>query len=121
MDLILLVIGSLLIYWIGSVLIRSYYQVKREQRDAVVKYLNNIIHQVDVVKHYDVEYWYDADSGQFLGQGTTISDVVDVLKSRFPDHVFLIKDVGIFCAKTDWQILPFEQMRQIDLLSSERK
>lgn len=121
MDLITTAIIALILYFILNAILKAYVNARQARRDAVVKYLTDIIHQVNIETHYNTEYWFDEHNGQFLGQGATFNDVIDVLKTRFPNHIFLFKDVGGLCARTDWQILPFEEFKKIDFLSDERK
>lgn len=121
MDLMYTAIIAFILYLIINTFIRAYSNARQARKDAVVKYLNEIIHQVNVETHYNTQYWFDGDNGQFLGQGATFDEVVDVLKTRFPNHIFLFKDIGAACAKTGWQVLPFDEFRKIDFLSDERK
>jgi hypothetical protein len=64
--------------------------------------LGDIVY-VEIETVGEVEYWYDADTKAFLGQGKTFYDIVDHLKSRFPDHIFILKDKGILNAP-EWKI-----------------
>lgn len=99
---------------------RAIASERQSRKNQIVNYLNSIIHQVNVENHYGVEYWFDQHNNKFLGQGKSFDDVVNVLKSRFPEHIFMIENRGVFCAKTNWQIVPFDELTNIDLLSSER-
>lgn len=74
-------------------------QIHTKLRD----HLDKIIHNVDIEKVNDVEYWYDADNKEFLGQGKTVDEVISHLKIRFPEHIFVIKDQGILCSP-EWKI-----------------
>jgi hypothetical protein len=67
------------------------------------EHLDKIIHNVNIEKVNNVEYWYDADNQEFLGQGTTVDEVISNLKIRFPEHIFVIKDQGILCSP-EWKI-----------------
>ena len=66
--------------------------VKIEARREVVKYLDEIVHRVREERHGDVIYWFDQDDNEFLAQGRTQQELIDVVKSRFPDHVFYLTD-----------------------------
>ena len=83
----------------------------------LLKRLNSIIHQVKIEKHNDIEYWYDKDSNVFLGQGRTLEDVVEVLKSRFPDHVFLLEGKGGIAEQTGWKLMTPDEVKKIELIS----
>jgi hypothetical protein len=75
----------------------------KDMRDNLRIQLDELIHNVEIETVGEVEYWYDADTKEFLGQGKTLEDVVDHLKSRFPDHIFILKDKGILNAP-EWKI-----------------
>jgi hypothetical protein len=70
-----------------------------------IEYLKKIIHDVSVEIHKDIEYWYDANSHQFLASGATTDEVVSTLKSRFPEHIFLVPGRGGVAAKTGWKLV----------------
>ena len=75
----------------------------KDMRESLRIRLDELIHNVEIETVGEVEYWYDADTKAFLGQGKTLDDVVDHLKSRFPDHIFILKDKGILNAP-EWKI-----------------
>jgi hypothetical protein len=75
----------------------------KDMRESLRIRLDELIHNVEIETVGEVEYWYDADTKAFLGQGKTFDDVVDHLKSRFPDHIFILKDKGILNAP-EWKI-----------------
>lgn len=118
MDLTTLVIICVLVWVVAQIVlgvIDGVHVVKLTQRLDLLKRLSDTIHQVKIEEHNGVEYWYDQDSHAFLGQGVTLEEVVDVLKSRFPDHVFLIKDRGGLAAKTGWKLMSPEEVKKIEL------
>jgi hypothetical protein len=90
-------------------LVNKASQIKK---NAIIKHLKSIIHEVSVEKHQGIEYWFDGDD-KFLGQGKTFDDTLSVVKSKFPDHIFLFKDQGGLCANTNWQIVPFDELKQL--------
>ena len=49
------------------------------------------IHRVNSEKHQDTIYWFDKDSGEFLGQGLTVEACIKHIKRRFPDHKFFFE------------------------------
>jgi len=78
----------------------------KEQRYATVKqYLDRIIHRVEVEVVNGVTYWFDRDNHAFLGQGQTVEDLIEVLKQRFPDHIFLLPTEEVVTANTDWKLI----------------
>ena len=94
MDTIISVIEALCISYVilNFVGILMYlYRIRHlEEINNEIRYINEIAHRVDVEKHQDIYYWFDRDDGMFLGQGNTIEQIVDVLKSRFPNHIFFL-------------------------------
>jgi hypothetical protein len=120
MDLII-ILGCVIIFFIVRYILLSVKQQRREKYQELVKYLNEVIHQVQVEHHYGIEYWFDQDDNRFLGQGSSIDEIIDVLKSRFPDHVFLLENQGGISAKTNWQIVPFDNFKNLNFISEERR
>lgn len=108
------------VVWITSQIILgvmdAFAIVKLQERVDVLKRLKDIIHQVKIEKRGDIEYWYDEHSEQFLGQGKTLEEVVSVLKSRFPDHVFLIEEQGGIAEETGWKLMSPEEFKKIELI-----
>lgn len=107
MDLILTFIVAVMLYCILDAVFRAYTTVRQERKDAVVNYLNSIIHKVNVEKYHDIEYWFDENTNKFLAQGKNHEEISKILKCRFPDHVFLF-DEGGFSEKTNWTFIPFD-------------
>jgi hypothetical protein len=112
----------IIVFVIGWVLIQimlgvtdAMQVVKLKERVEVLKHLNDIIHQVKIEKIEDIEYWYDDDDKEFLGQGKTIEEIANHLKSRYPDHIFIIKDQGGISKHTEWKFMPTDQFSKINL------
>ena len=84
---------------------------------AVLKRLDEIIHQVNIEKVKDIEYWYD-EKDKFLAQGKSLEEVIDVLKLRFPDHVFLLENRGGIGAQTDWKLMTPEEVKQAKIFDN---
>lgn len=120
MDLTTAIIICVLVWIVAQIVlgvIDGMQIVKLTHHLDVLKRLNNIIHQVKIEEHSGMEYWYDKDSEMFLGQGRTLEEVVEVLKARFPDHIFLLGDRGGIAAKTGWQLKTAEEVKKIELIS----
>lgn len=118
MKILLIFIGVLF------VLINVITVAKRKnrinlQQKQLIKYLDRIIHNVLIEKHNGIEYWFDADKHSFLAQGKTIDEILTVIKSRFPDHVFLLKEQGAFCAKTNWELTDFDRLKTLNFIHKE--
>jgi hypothetical protein len=97
----------------------GWRMVELKERVQLIKEIGDLIHQVKVEKIGEVEYWYDADSNHFLGQGQTIDDVISHVKHRFPDHIFLIQETGGVSKHTDWRLLPMEDFKKVTLRIEE--
>lgn len=103
---------TLLLLWIACTyfivqITFGIHDVLRSSNDELAtklaKHLDSIIHRVRVEKDKDVYYWYDMDNNKFLGQGSTEEELINNLKSRFPNHMFFLPTNHLICAKTDWQ------------------
>ena len=122
-----LTVGELVIWavviWILSQIvlgvIDGYRILHLSNRVEFLKKLNDTIHQVKVEKQGEIEYWFDADDDRFLGQGKTIDEVINHIKSRFPDHIFLIQGVGGVAKQTDWKLLDIDEFKKVKLTSSD--
>lgn len=89
--------------------------VELKQRVELIKEISELIHQVKVEKIGDFEYWFDSESDQFLGQGKTVDEIIAHVKSRFPDHIFLIQDTGGVSKQTNWELIPTEEFKKVTL------
>jgi hypothetical protein len=68
---------------------------KKEIEAQIVERLNEIVHQVEIDQHNDMYYWFDSDNHEFLVQGRTTEEIIQSLKQRFSDHVFLLNNEKI--------------------------
>lgn len=64
---------------------------KRQAELAERAMFDEISHRVRCEKIGDVFYWYDQDDDEFLGQGKDTETIINIVKSRFPDHIFFIQ------------------------------
>jgi len=123
MNIVFFIFLLLFIVCIGfifSALASRAISMQKEQTQKIKDYLNEIIHQVKVEKYQNIEYWYDQDTDYFLGQGSTFDDIVNVLKIRFPDHLFILEDRGGVAAQTGWKLVEFEQFTKLTSNTLER-
>ena len=114
MDLstvILFVLISYIVSKVGMAILTSLELEHMKDRVALLKKLDDIIHRVKVEKFNDIEYWFDADDDEFLAQGKSHDEIVNVLKSRFPTHIFLCENAGGMCANTKWKFVPTDQLK----------
>jgi len=85
---------------------------RNKEIENIIARVNEIVHRVRVEEHYNNYYWYDADSDDFLAQGSSPAELVDRLKSRFPDHIFLLeeKDSMLKLSAPDWKMVKLPQV-----------
>jgi len=113
-----IVLWGIVVWILSQVLlgiVDGWRLVELRERVTVLKRLHNLIHQVKIEKHNDVEYWFDQDSEEFLGQGKTMEEVIVHLKARFPDHIFLLQGIGGIAKQTDWKLLDVEEFKKVKL------
>jgi hypothetical protein len=120
MDLTIgeLVLWAISIWFISQVLLGLYdawHVVSVKERVEELNRISNLIHQVTVEKNGEVEYWFDEDNHEFLGQGKNIDEVIGNLKARFPNHIFLLKGIGGVAKQTDWKFLDMEDFKNVQL------
>lgn len=84
----------------------KYFAVDKPQEQERIKEfyekVDEIVHRVSVEKHGDIYYWYDNDDGEFLGQGRSDQELIDHVKRRYPNHLFLFTD-NQYIKAPDWQ------------------
>lgn len=80
-------------YWVAGLILAfllSRNQVSQEEKTEMIAKINTLIHRVRVEQHGDTYYWFDEDSGDFLGQGKTSDEVIEHIRARFPTHLFFL-------------------------------
>jgi hypothetical protein len=78
--------------------------VDTELNNKIRKRIDEIVHRVEVEQQGDVYYWYDRDNRKFLAQGQTTEEIIDVIKNRFPQHIFYFEDSNhLISAKHNWK------------------
>jgi len=102
-----LLLGWIICTWAISTVFLGINSALKQSNNELVsklhKHLDTIVHRVRVEKDRDTYYWYDMDNNKFLGQGSTEEELINNLKSRFPNHMFFLPTNHLICAKTDWQ------------------
>lgn len=82
----------------------AFREVDTALVDKIRKRLDEIVHRVEVEQQGDTYYWYDQDDRRFLAQGRTTEEIIDILKKRFPDHIFYLESSNhLLCAKHNWE------------------
>ena len=75
------------VIWVAS----AWNSAKQEVHDKMVEKFAEIVDRVKIEKHHNQTYWYDQDNETFLAQGVTTEEIIEKLKSRFPDHLFFLE------------------------------
>jgi hypothetical protein len=84
-------------------------------RVNIIRRVTELLHDVKIEIHDDIEYWYDDADHRFLAKGKNLNEIVEVLKQRFPDHVFLLNEKGGLCALTDWKLVTPEEFHKQEI------
>jgi hypothetical protein len=62
------------------------YKAAKEEAEDEPTLLD--VREIDVQKENNAFYLYAKDNGEFLGQGTTLDQALEVVKARFPGQNF---------------------------------
>ena len=110
-DPIIMILWLVATWYVAKFIIGfiNFYKGKTtEIEKELLTKLNDMVHIVRVETHGDVHYWYDQDDHEFLGQGKTIPELTQAVKSRFPDHIFFMatpdNEKFILSKNTDWKL-----------------
>jgi hypothetical protein len=102
-----LFLGWIVCTWIVANIFLGIHDALKETNDELVKqlhkHIDSIVHRVRVEKDKNTYYWYDMDDNKFLGQGSTEEELINNLKTRYPNHMFFLPTNHLICAKTNWQ------------------
>jgi hypothetical protein len=111
MDLIVTLIITYFIAKFVLVFFATAHKVVDEARKATLAEVDEIVHRVKVESHQGVNYWFDEDDDEFLGQGKTLQEIIDHVKSRFPGHLFFMMEhekTMLLAERTNWQFEEFK-------------
>jgi uncharacterized protein YacL (UPF0231 family) len=97
---------------IGWWMITAWQNLNKKIQLAMLKQVSLKIHSVRIEEHSNQTYWYDNETSLFLAQGNVMNEIVESLKSNFPDHIFFINDFGI-SKHTDWKLISKEEFEKI--------
>lgn len=102
-----------LIAWFVISLIIGYSQKNKqkvaEEKQELVARAASMVHQVKEEEHGGTSYWYDRDTGQFLGQGRNLDEMRAHLKTRFKEHIFVLPN-GMSMVGPSMELLSTEQL-----------
>lgn len=91
-----------MVFWLVGLILNSIKSNNENQREILLKKIDEIVHVVKVEKHNDTYYWFDNSNDLFLGQGKTDTECISHVKQRFPDHLFFFPDHTVVKAPA-WQ------------------
>jgi hypothetical protein len=94
--------------WVVANIIIGFLDATKEDhaefRKKLLKHLDEIVHRVSIEKHSGIYYWFDKDNDKFLAQGKTDKEIIEILKQRFPDHIFYLESTNhLLSAKHNWE------------------
>lgn len=119
MDFALFVLNILLWYLVinaAANLILAYFDYRKIkskfeiERKELKEHIKKIVHNVNQERHGEVYYWFDADSDQFLAQGSTDEEIRQHLLSRFKGHVFILDNDRVLAGPA-LELTPIETLK----------
>jgi hypothetical protein len=105
--------------WIAELVILAIIGSKKsrqQEREELIQEVIKIIHTVEEEKHGDLSYWFDADTGAFLGQGCTEDEIRVHLLERFKGHIFLLDEKRAM-AGPELKIVSIDQLATLHKVS----
>lgn len=117
MDAINILIWAVAIFFVLRIVnswAHSTLKEKIEEKEELIKKLNDVIHVVKEEKHNGITYWFDKDTDRFLAQGANLDEIRAHIKHRFTKHVFLINETEMLANSKETQ--QYEIMPIADLL-----
>ena len=76
-------------YWVISIVLAVIFkraENKAEQKNEMMEKLNGMVHRVREEQLGNTRYWYDDDTGDFLGQGQTSDEVIEQFSTVIDTH-----------------------------------
>lgn len=100
-------------YFVISVVFNLLFRrnSKNEELQKQIDHIKTYIHFVAAEEHNNMLYWFDKETDAFLAQGKTLAEIAQVLKHRFPNHVFLVSEKDhdyMLSSSTDWLPKPYQ-------------
>jgi len=97
----------------------EFAQDVSETGEQVKKYLSSIIHSVKSEKHGDVIYFFDENTDVFITQGRNDEELVEGLKARWRDHIFLVSE-KYYMAGPDFKMREIKDPDEIGKMLAEK-
>jgi hypothetical protein len=69
-------------------LLEKYKNAKKDEESSDNVSILSDIREIEIQKENSSFYLYAKDNGEFLGQGTTLDQALEVVKQRFPGQNF---------------------------------
>lgn len=64
------------------------YKVAKDEEESNKDIASSSVREIEVQKENNSFYLFAKDNGEFLGQGTTLDQALEVVKQRFPGQNF---------------------------------
>lgn len=93
MDFLEVILWCVLGYFIVQLLLGvydGYTAINRQAEELLKKQLSAKIHVVKEEQHGDHTYWFDLETDQFLAQGATKEEIIEILKKHYSKHIFIL-------------------------------
>ena len=90
LEFILLCVAG---YYIGQFLwgiYEGYTKLSDEAQAELKKQLSSKIHVVKEEQHGTHTYCFDLETDQFLAQGATKEEIIEILKKHYSKHIFIL-------------------------------
>lgn len=68
----------------------GYTKLSDEAQAELKKQLSSKIHVVKEEQHGTHTYWFDLETDQFLAQGATKEEIIEILKKHYSKHIFIL-------------------------------
>jgi hypothetical protein len=117
--------GQALIFYAAYKLTRfilgffDFAQDVSETGEQVKKYLSSIIHAVKSEKHGDIIYFFDEETNTFIAQGRNDAEIIEGLKARWGDHIFIIGERHVM-AGPDFEMTEITDPEDIGRMLAEK-
>jgi hypothetical protein len=87
------------------------HQQADDDEAAWREYVEQMVHVVREDRIGDMRYWYDRDSETFLAQGKDQEEIVNALKMRFPEGIFVIDDNQMIMGPDYNEVIQFDELK----------
>ena len=69
---------------------QGYTALDQAATAELKKQLASKIHVVKEEQHGDHTYWFDLETDQFLAQGASKEEIIEILKKHYSKHIFIL-------------------------------